>query len=105
MIDHTTYPRQIFESSTNDSLPYKMIHLDNSVHYYKYEEDLWCWNNLLFDFKPWYTHKRKTLYRTRTLWIVKTNGISSIVKFKRLRDALKELFYFTDILYLRKNRK
>lgn len=98
MTKPTNESRQIFESSADDRLPYRMIHLDNSVHYFKEESSLWSYNSLLFDFKPWYTYKRKTLYRTRTCWIVKVNGVPSAAKFKKLKDALKELFCFTNVL-------
>ena len=80
------------------SLPYESIHIDNSKHHFKSKDDFLSWNNLLYDFKPWFTYKRKSLYRTSTLWIVKLNDISSASKFEKLSDALKELFCFTNIL-------
>ena len=94
--------KPIYEHKNDNKLPYKSIHIDGSTHYFKYEEQLYCWNNLLFDFKPILSYKYKTLYRTRTCWIVKVNGISSVSKFNNLYLALKELFYFTDILKLKK---
>jgi hypothetical protein len=90
--------KKIFESDNNSALPYETIHLDNSKHYFKSKEDFLSWNNLLYDFKPWFTYKDKSLYRTRTLWFVKINGVSTAVKFEKLSDALKELLYFTNII-------
>lgn len=90
--------KKIFESRNDKSLPYESIHIDNSKHHFNSKDDFLSWNNLLYDFKPWFTYKSKSLYRTSTLWIVKLNGISSAAKFEKLGDALKELFCFTNIL-------
>jgi hypothetical protein len=91
--------------ASSDNKHYVVRHLDGSIHIFVNEKDLWSWDTILHDFKPWYTYKNKILYRTNTVWIVKINAISSAVKFKKLRDALKELFYFTDILKLKNNGK
>ena len=86
--------------SINES-PFELTHLDGSIHYFSNVQDMSCYNSLLWDFKPWLRCRNKLLYRTKQGWIIKVRQISSVVKFKNLFPALKELFYITKILQCR----
>jgi hypothetical protein len=77
-----------------ESCEYVKHGIDGSVHYFKKKEDLWCWNSLMYDFKPWISGKYRTLYRTRDYWVVKDNGISTVIKYKSFWKALFKFLYY-----------
>ena len=62
-------------------------------------EHLNCYNVQFYNMKPWIKFKNRELYRTTDGWYVKIQQISTAVKFTNLWNAIKEVFYYTNILY------
>jgi len=80
---------------------YTITYIDGSTCVFENLNYLLKWNHILYDFKPWFSYKNKSLYRTKKFWIVKNNNDSSslvAIKYKNLFFAIKELFYFTNLL-------